>query len=429
MKHDLAPPRKLARLTSDDFSDIEYDKMKTEHVGYLSSDNNAQPIINGAASGSEEKEKRTRSRKWSDEEVDLFLKILGDTRYMFAASLENLVPKKRSNFEIFTNIKNVFRRELKERQHERCPGFEYSMSLDLSIEKLRKKYSNLKVEWRRMTSERQGKEDSHHLPEPRWYRSVQKLMTDIKISSEKVNRRGSIDERMPENTNVESDVKVVNDIIEEPTFVVISNRSSNTNNVSLYSNSGSQPSLREYSYESAPQANCDISSDHNSDDSRRSPLQAHPPTGYAMRVRPQTDYRDYPYPGRKPRMMCCDGSVATSAHNVNDLANGLKQLAELQMKRQRMIIDADFRTYDLFLKHKEQEAAKNRAHELRLAEIYAHALSSSQQNQTHERISPPPYQMRSAEHSSYRILSDVEKEMVSPTFSSHLENSKTNKFE
>ena len=204
-------------------------------------------VSGGAVGGAEEKEKRTRSRKWSDEEVDLFLKILGDPRYMFAASLENLVPKKRSNYEIFTNIRNVFRRELKERHRNRLPGFEYSMSLDLSIEKLRKKYSNLKVEWRRMSTDRVRKaEVMDHFPEPRWYRSVQKLMTDIKIESEKVNKMtlsvstnqsnepkdrasprspAEMSDHIEPRSQHEDRFSNHVDEIEEPTFVVISNRS------------------------------------------------------------------------------------------------------------------------------------------------------------------------------------------------------------
>jgi len=430
---------------------------------------------NGVASiacsgGPEEKEKRTRSRKWSDEEVDLFLKILGDTRYMFAASLENLVPKKRSNYEIFSSIKNVFKRELKERHRERYPGFEYSMSLDLSIEKLRKKYSNLKVEWRRMSTDRQGKEETlPHFPEPRWYRSVQKLMTDIKVASEKHNAVGTYEESLsplesgsPEGGDLRSNNSHHNDdMMEEPTFVVIGNRSntshssSEPSNNNMYNNS-TNTHTREFPYNNnkgIPYLKGVVTDENHNETSGRSPVYAHSQS-YAnthQQTHPPLstgDTNDYQYPYKRARLACCDNNNDTSNNRmsppgtttlpspprkiVSDLAHGLKQLAELQMKRQQMIIEADFKTYDLFLRHKEQEAEKNRAHELNLAEVYAKALT----NYPALFLSPEvPHSavkrringqiLNEQTSSAYKTLSDVEREMISPSFSMHLNNGST----
>lgn len=502
--------------------------------------NQSGPVGGGGGGGVEEKEKRTRSRKWSDEEVDLFLKILGDPRYMFAASLENLVPKKRSNYEIFTNIRNVFRRELKELHRNRLPGFEYSMSLDLSIEKLRKKYSNLKVEWRRMSTDRvlkgQQQQMVEHFTEPRWYRSVQKLMTDIKVASQKVNNITNPQESSslpPPTTSTtlmsansspfddevdgpsapishsttpshlhDSDTPtmahherpnpkhLVKDemlmmVDEQPTFVVISNRQPSTNHYDnnnskpLYSNGGASqqaysPRVREYpprqtSYgESSSSAgtfngieaelattdenhhhitrHSPLSSNNNNNINNNKRTSAYSGASISPPQRPGTlsyssksgiEYR-YPY-SKRQRMAYSNTSApntpshtntvgvsssSSNSRNINEMANGLRQLAELQMKRQRMIIEADFKTYELFLRHKEQETEKNRAHELHLAEIYAQALtrvgatsptpSSALKKQEHRY---EHYGGEASQAASYKTMSEVEREMTSPSFS------------
>ena len=474
----------------------------------------------------EGKEKRTRSRKWSDEEVDLFLKILGDPRYMFAASLENLVPKKRSNYEIFTNIRNVFRRELRELHRNRLAGFEYSLSLDLSIEKLRKKYSNLKVEWRRMATDRVRKGAplvpvvpvpttapvmEHFPPEPRWYRSVQKLMTDIKVASQKVNNTiiststqlsssgnnnmtsTSVDNNInspyddathmetvnggnynnidptqdphhPHHHQVKDEMLLMMD--DEPTFVVISNRQSSTavghhDSKPLYSNSPPNnagdaynshgrgeyplppatlssshqvtPSVMESSsafstieaetsshpVERETHKACHSPHYYNSSHHKRATSSGFGASSSSTTREGEANQRsgdrrmDFRYPYSSKRVCVGYNSAPTSPpphesidgkHNISELSSGLRQLAELQMKRQRMIIEADFKTYELFLRHKEQETEKNRAHELRLAEIYAQALTgvvSSPYQTPHSHHSSPPMSSASSNSNSH----------------------------
>ena len=48
------------------------------------------------------------------------------------------------------------------------------------------------------------------------------------------------------------------------------------------------------------------------------------------------------------------------------------------------MIEADRKRDELFLKYKEEEAKRNRKHELRLAQIYATALANSTQNRTNK---------------------------------------------
>ena len=493
---------KTHEITNDDEVDSNDGSIEPEiYTPPTSASHNAHQGVGG---GVDEKEKRTRSRKWSDEEVDLFLKILGDSRYMFAASLENLVPKKRSNYEIFTNIRNVFRRELKELHRNRLPGFEYSMSLDLSIEKLRKKYSNLKVEWRRMSTDRvrkgQQQQVIEHFPEPRWYRSVQKLMTDIKTASQKVNNTissstavssssynddNSVANINPDTVTAQGQHQVKDEMMmmmdEQPTFVVISNRqSANHHDNKPFYNNGSDaysPRVREYPLQSSSEEStaaaafngieADFATEENHH-ARHSPRSSNstsnfnnnnfnnnnnnkrlsnsfpvgkPPVTRGDAESYTSSSIDYRYPYNKRQRVALNDTTAlnppsraTSSRNINELANGLKQLAELQMKRQRMIIEADFKTYELFLRHKEQETEKNRAHELRLAEIYAQALSGAETDTQTRHSSPPLPSMARQRHydhhsfaaaseppppsqAAYKTISEVEREMTSPSFS------------
>ena len=59
-----------------------------------------------------------------------------------------------------------------------------------------------------------------------------------------------------------------------------------------------------------------------------------------------------------------------------------KGIASSQIKRAKLMIEAHRKREKLFLKYKEEEAKRNREHELSLAQIYATALANSTQNYT-----------------------------------------------
>ena len=50
------------------------------------------------------------------------------------------------------------------------------------------------------------------------------------------------------------------------------------------------------------------------------------------------------------------------------------------------MVEADRKRDELFLKHKEEEAKRNREQELRLAQIYPTALANSTQNRTNNNL-------------------------------------------
>ena len=52
-----------------------------------------------------------KSRKWTEEELELYAIILSSEENSFASALEKLVLKKSSNNEIFQHIKKILERQ------------------------------------------------------------------------------------------------------------------------------------------------------------------------------------------------------------------------------------------------------------------------------------------------------------------------------
>ena len=74
--------------------------------------------------------------------------------------------------------------------------------------------------------------------------------------------------------------------------------------------------------------------------------------------------------------------VRSQNQALSHMAKGMEDLASSQIKRAKLMIEADRKRDELFLKHKEEEAKRNREYELRLAQIYVTALANSTQNHT-----------------------------------------------
>ena len=74
--------------------------------------------------------------------------------------------------------------------------------------------------------------------------------------------------------------------------------------------------------------------------------------------------------------------VRSQNQALSRMAKGMEDLASSQIKRAKLMIEADRKRDELFLKHKEEEVKRNREHELRLAQIYGTALANSTQNCT-----------------------------------------------
>ena len=70
--------------------------------------------------------------------------------------------------------------------------------------------------------------------------------------------------------------------------------------------------------------------------------------------------------------------VPSNKQALSEVTCGLKAVAEAQMKHHKETLEAERRRDEMLLRHRETEAEKNRAHEIRLAEIFARAAASNQ---------------------------------------------------
>ena len=122
--------------------------------------------------------KNIRARNWTSAEVTLFAEVLADEEHNFAAALEDafrLIQKlfdqrRRENYfievneaENFTNAKGVVS--------------EYTPS-DTSLEKLRRKYTTLKAEWRKISDRCKNGSGLALEKEPSWYKILNPIFSE-----------------------------------------------------------------------------------------------------------------------------------------------------------------------------------------------------------------------------------------------------------
>ena len=125
--------------------------------------------------------KNIRTRNWTSAEVTLFTEVLADEEHNFAAALEELALKKVANNEVLTqNTQKIFDQKLKENDFMEVNEAEnvtiakgvvseYT-PLDTSLEKLRRKYTTLKAEWRKISDRCKNGSGLAAEKEPSWYK-------------------------------------------------------------------------------------------------------------------------------------------------------------------------------------------------------------------------------------------------------------------
>ena len=125
--------------------------------------------------------KNIRTRNWTSAEVTLFTEVLADEEHNFAAALEELALKKAANNEVLTqNTQKIFDQKLKENDFMEVNEAEnvtiakgvvseYT-PLDTSLEKLRRKYTTLKAEWRKISDRCKNGSGLAAEKEPSWYK-------------------------------------------------------------------------------------------------------------------------------------------------------------------------------------------------------------------------------------------------------------------
>ena len=76
------------------------------------------------------------------------------------------------------------------------------------------------------------------------------------------------------------------------------------------------------------------------------------------------------------------GRIRSNLQAQSSMADSIRKLVESQDKRWKQGIAEDKKRDEMFLKFKENEAAKNRQHELAMAQIFAAAFSQSKPQET-----------------------------------------------
>ena len=121
-------------------------------------------------------QKEDRCRKWTSEETRLFAKVLADEENCFGINLEKLALKKSSNNEVYSCIKTIFDEELK----RLSPKINGLPPLDTSIDKLRKRYANIKTSWRKIDDRIRSGSGLAPENEPSWYSLVNDFLANEK---------------------------------------------------------------------------------------------------------------------------------------------------------------------------------------------------------------------------------------------------------
>ena len=124
--------------------------------------------------------KDIRARNWTSAEITLFAEVLADEEHNFATALEELALKKAAYNNVFTLIQKIFdekRRENHLIEVNEAENFtnakgvvsEYT-PLDTSLEKLHRKYTTLKAEWREISNRCKNESGLAPEKESSWYK-------------------------------------------------------------------------------------------------------------------------------------------------------------------------------------------------------------------------------------------------------------------
>ena len=135
-----------------------------------------------------------RSRKWNRDELQQFAIVLSDEEKSFALNLKKLPLSKSSNNEIFAHIKKLLDLLLQDksfRDQSNRNNFVLKdgttvkyVNLDTPIEKLRRKYANLKKEWRKLKERLENGSGLSPKNESLWYKYLYLMCSETNEGTE-----------------------------------------------------------------------------------------------------------------------------------------------------------------------------------------------------------------------------------------------------
>ena len=267
--------------------------------------------------------------------------VLADEENSFATSLENLALKKSSNNEVFSCIKKLFDKEIRKPEFKQVNEETFKRKdgsipnypqLDTSVEKLRKRYANLKTEWRRISERAKTGSGLSPEKEPKWFFIINEIFAETNAELQ-----------------LASGAKYV----------------SFSNDIELYEDDRSTSE-----------------SESTNDDEE---LETMENTQTKAKVKKVVAA---PHKKRK--------AVRSQQQALSHLAASVEQMANSQMKKHRLSMEADLKRDAMFLEFKKEETEKDREHELRIAQIYGNAMASNHQSQQFQ--SPPRIPATSTRH-------------------------------
>ena len=222
--------------------------------------------------------------------------------------------------------------------------FKYEQ-LDTSIPKLRKKYTNLKTEWRKLTE--RAKTGSGLAPEkePKWYQHLNVIFAETNEELQLAAESGDLSFTQEFNIDENDSADEVGDNLsdnEEPDII----------NIRIN----------------------ELNSDESDEEESTSSQISAPQKGKINKVVAA------PHKKRK--------TVRSQQQALSHVAQSIEQIASSQMKKHRMTIEADLKRDEMFLQYKREEAERNREHEIKLAEIYARAMARPEPSVHNQWVAP-----------------------------------------
>ena len=307
-------------------------------------------------------------------------------RNCFASNLEKLALKKSSNNEVFTHIKKLFDQVLQDpsfREQNNRNNFVLKdgtalkyVNIDTSVEKLRRKYANLKTEWRKLRDRVKLGSGLSPKNEPRWYKYMNPIFSetneDIDLAAESADV--SYMENFGENPG--------NDSCPESESSILSDDESSNFSAALSSKSKSLlKRLRSTPTSESEEEHADAEETESSSCTKTCTK-----PGKVVAA---------PHQKRK--------AVRSQQQALSHLASNVEQIASVQMKKHKLSLESDLKREHMYLKFKQEELERNRKHEekmatrtreheIQMAEIYVTAMSANP-NQGSNYFPPPPTNM------------------------------------
>ena len=167
---------------------------------------------------------KVKSRNWTNEETCLFVEILVDAEYSFAACIEKRSPKRSANEEVYEDILKIFNSKLREAHFVEVNKNNFGKSpyehLQIDTKKLQIKYNFLKKKWREIKDRPRLGLGLAPQELPAWYSDLDLVLGDTNTGLEDVvsepaetsyGQNVLENENENESTDEELEEKVLND--------------------------------------------------------------------------------------------------------------------------------------------------------------------------------------------------------------------------